>query len=39
LANASAEAVGNTPEEFRGFVQAQIAGFRELAKRTVISFE
>ena len=39
LANASAEAVGNTPEEFRGFVQAQIAGFRELAKRTTISME
>ncbi len=39
LANASAEAVGNTPDEFRGFVQAQIAGFRDLAMRTTISME
>ena len=39
LANASAEGIGGTPAEFRGFVQAQIAGFRALAQRVAISME
>jgi tripartite-type tricarboxylate transporter receptor subunit TctC len=39
LDNASAEGVGSRPDEFRAFVQDQIARFRELARRTSISME
>ncbi len=39
LGNAAAEAIGNTPAEFRGFVAQQIAGFRVLARRISISLD
>jgi tripartite-type tricarboxylate transporter receptor subunit TctC len=39
LGNASAEGIGGSPEDFRGFVQGQIAGFRDLARRVSISME
>jgi hypothetical protein len=39
LDNAEAEAIGSSPEEFRAFVQDQIACFRELSKHRTIRME
>jgi len=39
LANASAEGIGSTPDEFRAYVQDQITRFRELSKSASISMD